>query len=40
MDMHRWLLLPLLLVLAMGLGYTVLSLPDHAEGGILIRGSC
>lgn len=30
--MHRLLLLPLLLVLAMGLGYAVLSLPDHAEG--------
>jgi multisubunit Na+/H+ antiporter MnhB subunit len=32
MHMSRWLLLPLLLALAMGLGYTVLSLPDHAEG--------
>jgi len=30
LDKHRWLL-PLLLILAMGLGYTVLSLPDHAE---------
>ena len=28
----RWLLLPLLLVLAVGLGYAVLSLPDHAQG--------
>ena len=32
MDRNRWLLLPLLLALAVGLGYTVLSLPDHAEG--------
>ena len=32
MDRNRWLLFPLLLVLAVGLGYTVLSLPDHAEG--------
>ena len=31
MDRNRWLLLPLLLALAVGLGYTVLSLPDHAE---------
>ena len=30
--MHRWLLLPLFLVLAIGLGYVVLSLPDHAAG--------
>ena len=32
MDWHRWLLLPLLLALAVGLGYAVLSLPDHAVG--------
>lgn len=32
MHISRWLLLPLLLVLAGGLGYAVLSLPDHAEG--------
>lgn len=30
--MHRLLLLPILLVLAIGLGYVVLSLPGHAEG--------
>ena len=32
MGRNRWLLLPLLLVLTVGLGYTVLSLPDHAGG--------
>ncbi len=32
MGRNRWLLLPLLLALAVGLGYAVLSLPDHAEG--------
>ena len=32
MRMSRWLLLPLLLALAVGLGYAVLSLPDHANG--------
>jgi len=32
MCISRWLLLPLILVLAAGLGYAVLSLPDQAEG--------
>ncbi len=32
MHMSRWLLLPLILALGAGLGYAVLSLPDHAEG--------
>jgi len=32
MKWIRWLLLPLLLVLATGLGYAVLSLPDQAPG--------
>lgn len=32
MEWRRWLLLPLMLVLAAGLGYTVLSLPDQAQG--------
>lgn len=32
MDRSRWLLLPLMLALAMGLGYAVLSLPEHGEG--------
>ena len=32
MKWRRWLLLPLILALAAGLGYTVLSLPDQAQG--------
>lgn len=32
MSLNRWLLLPLLLALTVGLGYAVLSLPEHAEG--------
>ena len=32
MRWRRWLLLPLILALAAGLGYTVLSLPDQAQG--------
>ena len=32
MARNRWLLLPLLLALTVGLCYAVLSLPDHAEG--------
>jgi len=32
MKWRRWLLLPLILALAAGLGYTVLSLPDQAHG--------
>ena len=32
MGRNHWLLLPLLLALAVGLGYAVLSLPDHAVG--------
>ena len=32
MGKIRWLLLPLMLALFVGLGYAVLSLPDHAEG--------
>ena len=32
MDWNHWLLFPLLRALAVGLGSTVLSLPDHAEG--------
>lgn len=32
MKWCRWLLLPLLTLLAAGLGYAVLSLPDHAQG--------
>jgi len=32
MKRRRWLLLPLILALAAGLGYTVLSLPDQAQG--------
>jgi multisubunit Na+/H+ antiporter MnhB subunit len=32
MRISRWLLLPLILALAAGLGYAVLSLPDQAEG--------
>jgi multisubunit Na+/H+ antiporter MnhB subunit len=32
MKWRRWLLLPLMLALAAGLGYTVLSLPDQAHG--------
>lgn len=32
MDRNRWLLLPLLLALFVGLSYAVLSLPEHAEG--------
>jgi hypothetical protein len=31
MGRNRWLLLPLLLALTVGLGYTVLSLPDHSR---------
>lgn len=32
MKWYNWLLLPLILALAAGLGYTVLSLPDQAQG--------
>jgi multisubunit Na+/H+ antiporter MnhB subunit len=32
MGRNRWLLLPLLLALTVGLGYAVLSLPDSAQG--------
>lgn len=32
MKWRRWLLLPLILALAAGLGYTVLSLPDQVQG--------
>ncbi|MGB3212201.1 MAG: Na(+)/H(+) antiporter subunit B [Desulforhopalus sp.] len=32
MDRNRWLLMPLFLSLTIGLGYTVLSLPEHTEG--------
>ena len=32
MGRNPWLLLPLLLTFTVGLGYTVLSLPDHAGG--------
>lgn len=32
MKWHRYLLLPLILILAAALGYTVLSLPDRAQG--------
>jgi multisubunit Na+/H+ antiporter MnhB subunit len=32
MKWRHWLLLPLMLALAAGLGYTVLSLPDQAHG--------
>ncbi len=32
MKWRNWLLLPLMLALAAGLGYTVLSLPDQAHG--------
>ena len=32
MKWRRWLLLPLMLALAAGLGYTVLSLPDQSQG--------
>lgn len=32
MQWRHWLLLPLMLALAAGLGYTVLSLPDQAHG--------
>jgi multisubunit Na+/H+ antiporter MnhB subunit len=32
MKWRRWLLLPLMLALAAGLGYTVLALPDQAYG--------
>lgn len=32
MGRNRWFLLPLLLTLSVGLGYSILSLPDHAEG--------
>jgi multisubunit Na+/H+ antiporter MnhB subunit len=32
MKWRRWLLLPLILALAAGLGYTVLFLPDQAQG--------
>lgn len=32
MNWRRWLLLPLILSLAAGLGHTVLSLPDQAHG--------
>ena len=32
MGRNPWLLLPLLLALTVGLGYTVLTLPDHAGG--------
>jgi multisubunit Na+/H+ antiporter MnhB subunit len=32
MSWGRWLLSPLLLTVAVGLGYTVLSLPDHSHG--------
>ena len=32
MIRHRWLLLPLLIALTTGLGYTVMSMPEHAGG--------
>lgn len=32
MGWARWLLAPLMLTLAVGLGYSVLSLPEHAQG--------
>ena len=32
MDRNRWLVLPLILALAVGLGYAVLSLPERTDG--------
>jgi len=32
MNRYSWLLVPLLLALTIGLGYSVLSMPEHSEG--------